>query len=190
MARWAPDSRGRLESAALELFEAKGFASTTVPEIAELAGLTTRTFFRHFADKREVLFADGAMTAYARQVIEAAPSDLAPIEIVRHLLQQSVKDQFRERKERVRRVRAIIATDQMLREREFAKRHDLSRSVEDGLIARGIDDISSRLLADLAVTVMYLAVDRWLESPAPGTELSTFVDEIMDVHAAVTKPDR
>ncbi|BDZ39910.1 TetR/AcrR family transcriptional regulator [Microbacterium suwonense] len=73
MARWAPDSRGRLENAAFELFEAEGFSATTVPEIAERAGLTTRTFFRHFADKREVLFADGAMSEYAQQIIADAP---------------------------------------------------------------------------------------------------------------------
>src|SRR5690606_1710260 len=155
MVRWAPDSRGRLESAALELFEANGFAATTVPEIAERAGLTTRTFFRHFADKREVLFVDGAMVAYARQVIEEAPDGLAPIEVVRHLLRRSAAEQFTGR-DHVRRVRAIVATDPMLRERELAKRQELSAVTEAGLITRGADEISARLLADLTVTVMYL----------------------------------
>ena len=60
MARWEPDSRGRLEQAALELYGERGFEQTTVAEIAERAGLTERTFFRHFADKREVLFGGAA----------------------------------------------------------------------------------------------------------------------------------
>ncbi len=56
MVRWEPNARGRLEQAALELYGERGFEQTTVAEIAERAGLTERTFFRHFADKREVLF--------------------------------------------------------------------------------------------------------------------------------------
>jgi len=182
MARWAPDSRGRLERAAWELFEANGFAATTVPEIAARAGLTTRTFFRHFADKREVLFVDGAMAAYAQQVIQDAPAELAPIEIVRHLLRRAAAEQFTGR-DHVRRVRAIVATDPTLRERELGKRHELSGVTEAGLIARGADEVSARLLADLTVTVMYLAVDRWLGSPETGPELAAFVDEVLDAHA-------
>jgi AcrR family transcriptional regulator len=57
MSRWEPDARGRLGQAAIELYVERGFDDTTVADIAERAGLTERTFFRHFADKREVLFA-------------------------------------------------------------------------------------------------------------------------------------
>ena len=57
MGRWEPDARGRLERAAMELYIERGFEQTTVTEIARRAGLTQRTFFRHYADKREVLFA-------------------------------------------------------------------------------------------------------------------------------------
>lgn len=188
MARWAPGSRGRLENAALELFEAKGFAATTVPEIAARAGLTTRTFFRHFDDKREVLFADGAMSVYAREAIEGAPLELTPIELVRHLLHRSANEQFQEREDRIRRVRAIVMAEPTLRERELAKRHELSASIEAGLVARGIQEVPARLLADLSVTVMYLAVDRWLASPDGGPGLSVFIDEILDVHQGMRNP--
>ena len=57
MSRWEPDARGRLEKAALALYGERGFENTTVAEIADRAGLTERTFFRYFTDKREVLFA-------------------------------------------------------------------------------------------------------------------------------------
>ena len=65
MTRWEPNARGRLERAALELYGERGFEQTTVAEIAERAGLTERTFFRHFADKREVLFCGRGRTAGA-----------------------------------------------------------------------------------------------------------------------------
>ena len=68
MGRWEPDARGRLVKAAMELYGERGFEQTTVAEIAERAGLTERTFFRHFADKREVLFAGaGALRGPPRQ---------------------------------------------------------------------------------------------------------------------------
>src|SRR5476649_196785 len=81
MVRWQPDSRGRLEEAALALYGEKGFENTTVAEIAERAGLTERTFFRHFADKREVLF-DGAVMLQELLVsaAAAAPDSAAPID--------------------------------------------------------------------------------------------------------------
>src|SRR5258706_16363107 len=81
MSRWQPNARGRLEQAALELYRERGFDQTTVTEIAERAGLTERTFFRYFADKREVLFWDqeNLRELYVR-TIEAAPDSASPIE--------------------------------------------------------------------------------------------------------------
>ena len=83
MARWKPDARARLEKAALALYREHGFAQTTVAEIAERAGLTERTFFRYFADKREVLFS-GAEVMQQRLVgaLDDAPRSLAPIDAV------------------------------------------------------------------------------------------------------------
>src|ERR1051325_505073 len=81
MARWEPDARGRLEQAALELFQERGYGRTTVEDIAERAGVTERTFFRYFTDKREVLF-DGSetMTSAAREATLAAPKDASPLD--------------------------------------------------------------------------------------------------------------
>lgn len=58
MPRWPADSRERLVDAALGLFVEHGYAATTIDEIAARAGVTARTFFRHFVDKEEVLFSD------------------------------------------------------------------------------------------------------------------------------------
>src|ERR1700751_221022 len=83
MIRWEPDSRGRLEQAAIALFIERGFDDTTVAEIAERAGLTERTFFRHFSDKREVLFAGGdEFQELVVNAIASAPDGLAPIDAV------------------------------------------------------------------------------------------------------------
>ena len=82
MSRWQPDARERLERAALELFTEQGFAETTVPQITAKAGLTTRTFFRYFADKREVLFSNDEEAAeLAARMIAEAPAHLTPMEI-------------------------------------------------------------------------------------------------------------
>jgi AcrR family transcriptional regulator len=83
MGRWEPPARDRLQSAALDLFLEHGFDRVTVPEITAKAGLTTRTFFRPFVDKREVLFADAdQMTTLATRLVLDAPPDLGPIDIV------------------------------------------------------------------------------------------------------------
>src|SRR5664279_6015043 len=95
MGRWAPDARGRLERAAMELYGERGFESTTVAEIAERAGLTERTFFRHFADKREVLFSGGAaLQEFLVGMVDAAPSSLAPIEALTAVLGSAADDIF------------------------------------------------------------------------------------------------
>src|ERR1700729_877081 len=83
MARWEPDARGRLEKAAMELFQERGYVETTVEEIAARAGLTERTFFRYFADKREVLFSGSKeLEKSIIDRIESAPREARPLEVV------------------------------------------------------------------------------------------------------------
>ena len=84
MSRWEPNARGRLEEAALDLYTERGFDETTVAEIAERAGLTERTYFRYFADKREVLFwGQSALLQLATEKIAQMPTSAAPMEVVR-----------------------------------------------------------------------------------------------------------
>src|SRR5262249_20365529 len=83
MSRWEPDARGRLEQAALQLFIERGFEQTTVAEIAKRAGLTERTFFRHFADKREVLFGGaGSLQELLVRTVASTPDSAAPLDAI------------------------------------------------------------------------------------------------------------
>src|SRR5271166_244751 len=109
MSRWEPNARGRLELAALELYGERGFEQTTVAEIAKRAGLTERTFFRHFADKREVLFwGAGALQEFLVSNVDAAPAPLPPIEAIAVALCAAADDIFEERRDLARQRQAII----------------------------------------------------------------------------------
>src|SRR5215469_8880269 len=99
MSRWQPDARERLRKAAMELFAEQGFAATTVPEITARAGLTTRTFFRHFADKREVIFGGEEIPALATRLIADAPPDLDPAAVIVAGLKTVAETRFEGRRE-------------------------------------------------------------------------------------------
>src|SRR5258705_7935648 len=112
MSRWQPNARGRLEQAALELYIERGFDQTTVAEIAERAGLTERTFFRYFADKREVLFwGQGALTELVTKHIADAEDSASPIDAVGAAL-RATGETFKGRREHARRRQAVIDANQ------------------------------------------------------------------------------
>ena len=107
MGRWEPNARGRLEQAALDLYLERGFEQTTVAEIARRAGLTERTFFRHFADKREVLFwGSGALQEVLVGAVAGAPPSAAPIDAVAAAL-EAAGGLMQERRACARRRQAI-----------------------------------------------------------------------------------
>jgi AcrR family transcriptional regulator len=162
MARWEPDSRGRLYEAALALYGERGFENTTVAEIAERAGLTERTFFRHFADKREVLFA-GSSTLQEHLVgtVADAPDATAPIEAAAAGL-QAAGSQLPDR-ETARRRQAIIAANAELRERELIKLASWSAAIADVLRRRGVEEPTATLTAEVAIAVFRTAFDRWID---------------------------
>src|SRR4051812_36473279 len=121
MSRWEPDARGRLEKAALELYADRGFDRTTVAEIARRAGLTERTFFRHYADKREVLFhGQGALADLVVGTLADAPAGLAPIDAVVGAL-EAADPFFRDRRDGARLRQGVISAHAELRERELIK---------------------------------------------------------------------
>lgn len=168
MARWQPNASQRLVGAALELFEERGYENTTVIEIAERAGLTKSTFFRHFPDKREVLFGGGAMTGLLVDGIAAAPAGAGPLEAVAHALEVIGREAFTpDRREFSARRRAVLAANPELREREALKELGLTAAMVDALERRGVPGLTARVAAELGALAWKLAYERW-SNPTNG----------------------
>jgi AcrR family transcriptional regulator len=163
MVRWEPGARERLQAAALELYVLQGFEQTTVEEIARSAGLTERTFFRHFADKREVLFdgQDRLQQAFLDGV-RAAPPDASPLEMVASALTTAAGFFADERRSWSRQRDAVIAANPPLRERELLKLAGLGRAVAGALRARGVAERAAVLAAESGMTVFGVAFTQWI----------------------------
>jgi AcrR family transcriptional regulator len=165
MARWQPNASQRLVVAALDLFEERGYENTTVIEIAERAGLTKSTFFRHFPDKREVLCGD-MVTGLVVTGIAAAPAAASPLEAVAHALDTIGREAFTpDRREFSARRRAVIAAHPELREREALKGLILTASMIDALERRGVPDLTARVAAELGALALTMAYERWSKTP-------------------------
>jgi AcrR family transcriptional regulator len=172
MARWQPNASPRLALAALELFAERGYENTTVTDIAQRAGLTKSTFFRHFQDKREVLFGGDAMPRLLAGAIAAAPATAAPLEAVAHALDAAGREAFTPaRRDFVARRRAVIAANPELREREALKGLGLIASMTDALERRGVPHLTSCVAAELGALAGKIAYERWSD-PANGDEFS------------------
>jgi AcrR family transcriptional regulator len=185
MSRWEPNARGRLEQAAMELYSERGFEQTTVAEIARRAGLTERTFFRHFADKREVLFwGAGALQELFVSTVASAPDSAAPLDAMAAAL-DAVGALFQERLETARRRQAIIAANAELQERELIKLARLSAAVADTLRQRGVRDPAASLTAEAGIAVFRIAFDAWVSDPSQR-DLSQHIRESLDELKAVT----
>src|SRR5215468_10519623 len=166
MSRWEPNARERLERAALALFAENGYDATTVAEIADRAGLTKSTFFRHFADKREVLFGgQDLLTARFTEAIMAAPAQATTIDCLAAALAAAAVAFTAERHDLAAQRRAVIAANSELQERELLKGARLSAAMADALRARGADDVAARLAAEVGVLAFRTAYARWA---APG----------------------
>jgi len=162
MVRWEPDGRGRLGQAALELYAERGFDNTTVAEIAARAGLTERTFFRHFADKREVLFwgADAFRDLFVRAIAEA-PSEATPFDAVAIAL-DAAGAMLQERREFARERQAIIAATPELQERELIKLASLAVALAEALRRRGTSGTAASLAAEAGIAVFRIAFESWV----------------------------
>ena len=185
MTRWEPNGRGRLELAALALYGERGFENTTVAEIAARAGLTERTFFRHFADKREVLFS-GADALHELLVsnVAAAPDSTGPIDAVGAAL-EAAGALLQERREYARRRAAIIAANAELRERELIKLASLASAIADALRRRGIADPAASLSAEAGIAVFRIAFERWVDE-TNQRDLPELIRDSLDELKAVT----
>jgi AcrR family transcriptional regulator len=184
MGRWEPDARGRLAKAAMGLYAEQGFDQTTVAEIAARAGLTERTFFRHFADKREVLFygMEMARDLLARAVADA-PAAATPMDAVGAAL-EAVSAVLQENPERVRLRDAIVSANAELRERELIKLAAFASAMAGALRDRGIPEPAASLAAEAGIAVFKVAFARWISEPGqpdlPGI-LRESMAELRDV---------
>jgi AcrR family transcriptional regulator len=186
MVRWEPNPRGRLEQAALELYHQRGFESTTVAEIAERAGLTERTFFRHFADKREVLFSGaGALQELLVSNVAEAPAASPPIEAIAAALVEVATAVFEPRREFARQRQAIIAANAELQERELIKLASLASAVAGALRGRGVSDPAASLAAEAGIAAFKIAFERWTSETSQRT-LSQLIQESVDELKLVT----
>jgi AcrR family transcriptional regulator len=165
MGRWKPDARGRLEQAAMELYVEHGFENTTVAEIAERAGLTERTFFRHFTDKREVLFGGSERLAeLLGERVADAPASARPIEAASAAL-QAAGALIQERGDWSKQRQAVIAANTELRERELIKLASLASALAEALRKRGVKEPSASLTAEAAIAAFKVAFERWVQQP-------------------------
>ena len=165
MARWEAGTPQRLQQAALDLFATRGYEQTTAAEIAESVGLTERTFFRHFSDKREVLFygQDEFVRAFLAGV-HSAPPDATPIEVVGAALRSVATFFPDDRRGRSRIRQRVIEQNPALQEREAHKLAGLATALADALRARGVDPVAATLAAESGATVFRLAFAQWIRS--------------------------
>ena len=172
-------------SAAIELFDEQGYEATTVAEIAERAGLTKRTFFRHFSDKREVLFS-GTPELQRRWLegISAAPADATPLEVVVAGLDPVVA-MFSDRHDFARLRTRIIEANPELQERELIKLQNLAGAIKAALLERGVSANAAILAAQAGVTVFHVAFARWVEQDDP-TAFRPLIDESLAELRSVT----
>lgn len=178
MARWDPDASGRLQRAAIELFAQQGFSETTVPQIAERAGVTTRTFFRHFADKREVLFAgeDELVTLFG-ELIEAAPPDLSAMATLEHALMAAAESAFEPRREQMRGWREIVSGEPALQERGLSKQQLVVAATVSALGDRGVDALTAELAAGIVFVAFQSAVAEWAAEKTAERPLASHLED-------------
>lgn len=175
MARWEPNARERLERAALDLFVEHGYDATTVAEIADRAGLTKSTFFRHFADKREVLFGGQDMLAELfRDAIQAAPPSATTADCLAAALESVAVAFTPDRHDLAPQRQAVIAANSELQERQLLKRARLASAMAEALRARRAGEVSARLAAEVGVLAFSAAYARWAvpENSQPFGEIA------------------
>jgi AcrR family transcriptional regulator len=162
VARWEPNARERLEKASLELFQERGYDRTTVQEIAARAGLTERTFFRYYTDKREVLFGgSGMLQERLIEQIGGAPCSTAPLDAVVAAL-EATAPVFEARRTFARQRQALIGAHAELRERELIKLASLGAALAEALRRRGVAEPAASLAGEAGIALFRVAFERWV----------------------------
>ncbi len=190
MGRWAPDARERLETAALELFVENGYEETTVAQIADRAGLNRATFFRHFADKREVILAgDDVLVGLFVGAIRAAGPEASVVQCLHAALAAAGVVMTAQRRAAATRRLLVVAANSELQERGQLKNARITRSVADALQERGADELTARFAAQMGMLAFSLAFERWMAAghdepfpPFAATALSELQARAAEFH--------
>lgn len=162
MPRWKPNAKDRLIEAALVLYDKQGFAETTIAQIAAQANLTTRTFYRHFADKREVLFAYSEEAPSSVETVRGALTSSASVVklIERALLLRSLE--FEEDFELMKVRHEVIQSNDELRERDLRKRDDFTKNLYASFLDNGLERLQAQIAAKISVALFNTAMNEWL----------------------------
>ncbi len=190
MVRWEPGAKERLQAAALELYAARGFEQTTAADIAESVGLTERTFFRYFTDKREVLFdgQDRFRQAFLDGVA-AAPQGASALDVVAFALQVAAAHFSDDRRAFSRLRQAVIVANPGLQERELLKMAGLSEVMAGALRDRGVTEPQATLAADAGVTVFGVAFRQWIAPPEERSLADIARDVLSELRALTDRDD-
>ncbi|MCU1641189.1 MAG: TetR family transcriptional regulator [Nocardia sp.] len=185
MARWEPGARERLVLAAVDLFTELGYDATTVTQIAERAGVTKSTFFRHFTDKRELLAAgQQALCQLLTEGIAEAPESATPLEAVAAGLERAASAMGPMNRELAPRVQAAIAANSELQARDALKSVGLAAAMTDALRTRGVPDSTAHLAGELGVLAFIQGYAQWLQAQ-PDADLAPYaVAALQDLRTA------
>ena len=165
MARWEAGARERLVVAAVDLFTEQGYDATTVAQIAERAGLTKSTFFRHFPDKRELLVAgQEALSRLLAEGIAQAPADASPLEAVAAGLERAASMMGPMNRELGPRLKAAVAASAELQARDALKSVGLAVAMTEALVERGVPDPTAHLAGELGVLAFKRGYTAWIEA--------------------------
>jgi AcrR family transcriptional regulator len=164
MGRWEPGARERLVVAAVDLFTEQGYDATTVAQIAERAGVTKSTFFRHFPDKRELLVAgQETLSRLLAEGIAEAPGDASPLAAVAAGLQRASGAMGLMNRELAPRLKAAVAASSELQERDALKSVSLAAAMTAALVARGVPDATAAIAGELGVLAFKRGYAEWSE---------------------------
>ncbi|OXR40769.1 putative HTH-type transcriptional regulator [Nocardia cerradoensis] len=182
MGRWEPGARERLVVAAVDLFTEQGYDATTVAQIAERAGVTKSTFFRHFPDKRELLVAgQETLSRLLAEGIAEAPADACPLEAVAAGLERASAAMGPMNRELAPRLKAAVAASAELQERDALKSVGLAAAMTEALITRGVPDATAALASEFGVLAFKRGFAEWSEGEREASdELARHVLSALD----------
>jgi len=192
MGRWEPNARERLVIAAVDLFSEQGYDETTVAQIADRAGVTKSTFFRHFPDKRELLVAGQAtLSRLFADGILSAPAEAGPLEAVAAGLTRASEALGPVNHELGPRLEAVIASSTELQERSILKSVGLATAMSEALITRGVPNPVARLAGEMGVLAFHQGFVTWSNRPdGDGRALARLtvaaLDELRTAAASLT----